>query len=48
MPVYKAFEWHDLGLILLQVSALQKEIADIDKQVTEAERMLKFADPGEH
>lgn len=31
----------------MQVSTLQKEIADIDKQVAEAERMLKFADPGE-
>ena len=37
----------DLGPVLLQVFALQKEIADIDKQVAEAERMLKFADPGE-
>jgi hypothetical protein len=32
---------------LLQVAALQKEIADIDKQVAEAEHMLRFADPGE-
>ena len=30
----------------LQVTALQKEVEEIDKQVAEAERMLKFADPG--
>ncbi len=27
---------------------LQKEVADVNKQIAEAERMLKFADPGEH
>ena len=30
----------------LQVTALQREVEEIDKQVAEAERMLKFADPG--
>ena len=28
------------------MTALQKEVEEIDKQVAEAERMLKFADPG--
>lgn len=31
---------------VLQVAALQKEVEEIDKQVAEAERMLKLADPG--
>ena len=31
---------------VLQVAALQKEIEEIDRQVVEAEHMLKFADPG--
>lgn len=30
----------------MQVTTLQKEVADINKQIIEAERMLKFADPG--
>ena len=30
----------------MQVAALQKEVDEINKQVAEAERMLKFADPG--
>ena len=32
----------------MQVATLQKEVADVNKQIVEAERMLKFADPGEH
>ena len=31
---------------VLQVAALRKEVEEIDKQVAEAERMLKLADPG--
>ena len=36
----------EMSRIVLQVAALQKEVEEIDKQVAEAERMLKFADPG--
>ena len=54
-PVIRAkFKAHVLltviqsGLPGMQVATLQKEAADISKQIAEAARMLKFADPGKH
>jgi hypothetical protein len=37
--------WNQSRILLTQVVAMRKELEDLDRQVAEAERLLRLADP---